>query len=41
MIRINDELQLIMEYGENAFEYVRANFSIDSAVKKNERLYNV
>lgn len=39
--RINDDRQLIIEYGDNAFEYVSANFSIDSAAKKYAQLYNV
>lgn len=39
--RIIDDRQLIMEYGDNAFEYVSANFSIDSAAKKYSQLYNV
>lgn len=36
-----DNRQLITEYGDNAFKYISANFSIESAAKKYLELYNV
>lgn len=35
-----DNPQLVIEYGDNAFEYISANFSIESAAKKYGQLYN-
>jgi glycosyltransferase involved in cell wall biosynthesis len=35
-----DNPQLITEYGDNAFEYISANFSIDAAANKYIELYN-
>lgn len=36
-----DNPQLVIEYGDNAFEYISANFSIESSAKKYVQLYNV
>ena len=36
-----DNRQLVKEYGDNAFEYISVNFSIESAAKKYVQLYNV
>lgn len=36
-----DNRQLVAEYGDNAFEYISANFSIESAAQKYVKLYNV
>ncbi|OUR85150.1 hypothetical protein A9Q75_00165 [Colwellia psychrerythraea] len=37
--RINDDRQVIMDYGDSAFDYVSANFTINSAAKKYATLY--
>ena len=34
-----DNYQLVNEYGDNAFEYINTNLSIESAAKKYELLY--
>ncbi|MEY8216193.1 MAG: hypothetical protein RPR97_17125 [Colwellia sp.] len=37
--RLINNRQLVNEYGDNAFEYINTNLSIESAAKKYELLY--